>query len=180
MTLPTILVLAVGGFSYLVLPFLIWMPRNNKTKTILSTIFFMLYLGVLVAGVLGQIAISKESISISFDFSGEWFAKTINTKVDFAAITQFDLIINLVMLVPVGMFVLFLARKKRVWLRFVLLCIFGLLSGALIEFMQFALPISRYVQVTDVLLNMASVLGGGIIAWLYLVLIKKIRKNPTL
>ena len=181
MTFNLILVLVMGVLCYFVLPFIIWCcVKNEKAKNILTTIFFCMYLLVLFAGVFGKIGISSKNVSVSFDFGGEWFAKRVNTNLDIRAITKFDLCINIAMLLPVGMFVLYLSRKRKWWLKLLFLLVFGVVSGCFIEFMQYALPIHRSVQITDVLLNTISVVIGGLIAWLYLFVIKKIRKSPTL
>lgn len=169
------LVLVLGIFSYFILPFILWLIKNNKARNILTGIFFGLYLIVLFAGVFGKIGISAQNVSISFDFSGRWCAKNINASLDLNGITKFDLIINLVMLIPVGMFVIYFGRKRKWWLKIILLIVFGALSGIFIELLQFILPVYRSVQLTDILLNTISVFVGGLIAWGYLAVIKKIR-----
>ena len=180
MSFNLIFVLVMGGVCYFVLPFLLWLIKNEKARTVLTIIFFSLFILVLFAGVFGQISIDKKTVSVSFNFDGEWFSKSINTNVDLKNITKFDLIINLVMLLPVGMFVVFMYRKARWWGRAILLVLFGVMSGIFIEIMQYSLPIDRYVQLTDVILNAISVVAGGVIAWIYLGIIKLIRKSPTL
>lgn len=174
MTLPIWLVITLGAICYLVLPFLIWLLiKNDKTKTIVSIVLFSLYCVVLFVGVFGVISFSQGNVNISFNFTNKWASKTINWGFN---ITKFDLIINLVMLFPVGMISYFLLQKKKMLTKIILLIVIGMLTGLLIETCQFILPIYRSVQLTDVLLNSASVFGGGLIAMGYLAIIKRIRK----
>ena len=175
MVLPTWLVLLLGAICYFVLPFAIWLIKKDKLRNTFTIAFFCLYLGVLFCGVFGQLGIDGSRVVIDFDFGGQWCAKTI--KWSLINISTFDLVINLVMLLPVGMFTFYFARKKKWWLRLLFLAIFGLLSGTFIETCQFILPIQRSVQLSDVLLNCVSVFAGGLIAWGYLAVIEKIKMN---
>lgn len=172
------LIIVIGVIYFLVIPFLVWASfRNEKMQKIFSTIFFCLYLGVLIAGVLSVIKIENNIVNISFDFSGDWYAKDI--KWSFDNISQFDLIINLVMLVPLGLFLSLLSKKKKPLAKILILIGFGLLTGFLIEGCQFILPVPRSVQLSDVMLNMASTLIGGFIGQIYLFIIDKIRKTTN-
>ena len=174
MTFPIWLVISLGATCYLVLPFLIWwLIKNEKAKKIVSIVLFGLYCIVLLVGVFGVISFSQGNVNIAFNFTNKWASKTINWGFN---ITKFDLIINLVMLFPVGMISYFLLQKKKMLIRIILLIVIGMLTGLFIEACQFVLPIYRSVQLTDVLLNTASVFGGGLLAMGYLSLIKKIRK----
>lgn len=178
MTLPTWLVLALGVICYFVLPIAIWCIRKEKLRNAFTILFFCLYLGVLFCGVFGQLGISESQITINFDFGGKWCAKTVKWSLN--SIGTFDLVINLLMLFPVGMLVFYFSRKKKWWARLILLVVFGLLSGTFIETCQFILPVPRSVQLSDVLLNAVSVFAGGLIAWGYLAVIKKIKHRITL
>ena len=179
MTLSTVLVLIIGVLSYFVLPFLIWwLVKNQKVKNILTIVLFCCYLAVLFIGVFSQLSIGSKFISFKFDFTGKWCAKTINFSL--SHITKFDLVINLLMLFPVGMLCFYFMRNKKTWIKILLLLIFGLLTGITIETFQFILPIQRSVQLSDALLNMVSVFVGGMIAWGYLWIIKKIKKESKL
>ncbi|MBE7074126.1 MAG: hypothetical protein E7379_03440 [Clostridiales bacterium] len=174
MILPTWLVLCVGVLCYFALPIAIWCIRKDRVRNILTIVFFCMYLIVLFCGVFGSLAISENQIIVDFDFGGQWCSKTI--KWSLSHIATFDLVINLLMLIPVGMMIYYFARKKQWWAKLLILIGFGLLTGLLIETCQFVLPIPRSVQLSDVLLNCLSVTVGGLIAWGYLAIIKKIRK----
>lgn len=171
MVLPTWLVLVIGVLSYFLLPFSIWCIKNKGVRTALTILFFVMYLGVLFCGVFGKLSIAEDKIVVKFDFSGEWFAKTINWSLN--RIGTFDLVINLVMLFPIGMLIVYFARKRKWWVKLILLIVLGFLSGAFIETCQFVLPIPRGVQLSDALLNMTSTFAGGMIAWIYIAIIQK-------
>ncbi|MBP3431993.1 MAG: VanZ family protein [Clostridia bacterium] len=144
-------------------------------QKILTLVFFCLYLVVLFIGVFAELDINSSVVSFKFDFVGTWCSKTINFT--FSNITTFDLVINLVMLIPVGMFVFYLSINKKPMTKIILLLAFGLLAGVFIETLQFILPIQRSVQFSDAILNMISTLIGGLIAWDYLWVISKLRKK---
>lgn len=176
MTFPTWLVLTIGILCYLVLPLIIWgCVKNEKTKNVLTIIFFSLYCVVLFCGVFGAVAPGAEKVKIIFDFSGKWAAKTINWG--FGGISTFDLVINLVMLIPVGMAALYFARKKSITAKLLIIIVVALLSGFLIELFQFILPIPRGVQLSDAVLNAVSVAIGALLAWLYLAMIKRCKNK---
>ncbi|MBO5394667.1 MAG: VanZ family protein [Clostridia bacterium] len=174
MVFPTWIVLILGVLCYFVLPFAIWcFIKNEKAKNIVTAIFFALYCVVLFCGVFARVSPSLQSVSIVFDFSGAWAAKSINWG--FVGISIFDLVINLVMLLPVGMAALYFTRRKRTKVKIVTIVLTALLSGVLIELCQFLLPIPRGVQLSDAVLNAVSVTFGALLAWLYLVVINKIK-----
>ena len=175
MTFPIWLVILLGALCYLVLPVVIWSTiKNERIKRIVTIVLFSLYCVVLVVGVFGVIGFSQGNVSISFNFSNSWASKSINWGFK---ISTFDIVINLVMLFPVGMLVYFLSQKKKFWVKVLLLVAFGFLSGLLIEACQFILPIYRSVQLSDVILNTISVFAGGMLAWGFLALANKIQKR---
>ena len=169
------LVLTAGITCYFILPFLLWLIKNEKLKSILTHVFFGLYLCVLLAGVFGRVDISGGLVKVSFDFGGEWAAKTINWSV--SNITTFDLLINLFMVIPVGMYIAYLSRRKKMVISLLLFVALGFATGLFIESFQFILPIQRSVQLSDVLLNMASVVIGGLVGVLYLFMANKIIRD---
>lgn len=175
MTFPIWLVITLGAVCYLVLPFLIWsLIKNEKIKKIVTIVLFSLYCVVLFVGVFGVINIGGGNVSIAFNFTNKWASKTINFGFN---ITKFDLVINLVMLFPVGMFAFFLLQKRKLLTKVLLLVLIGALTGLLIETCQFILPIYRSVQLSDVLLNTVSVFAGGMLAWGFIALANKIQRK---
>lgn len=178
MIISTWLILILGVLSFFVLPFGIWCFKNNKIKNILTIVFFCLYLVVLFCGVFGKLSIDEKVVKIDFEFTEQWCAKAIRWSP--TNIGKFDLIINLVMLFPVGMLIYYFSRSKKWWVKLLFLIGFGLLTGVLIETFQFILPISRSVQLSDALLNMTSTFIGGLIAWGYIWFIDKIIHKNSL
>lgn len=175
MKINLILAITLGCVCYLVIPFTILCVRNKKAQRILSIICLFLFDIILLVGVWGKIDITANEVQISFDFAGKWCAKNIDWTI--SKISTFDLVINLVMLIPIGIFVCFWSKDKPIQARILLLIASGFLSGTLIELSQFILPITRSVQLTDVLLNTASVLIGGIICMIFILIISKIQKQ---
>jgi hypothetical protein len=141
---------------------------------ILAVVFLCVFVGILCVGTLGQVQISRETIKISFDFGQNFCDKKISLS--FSHLSTFDIVSNLVMLIPIGMFVVFFYHKGIVKTSILLLCV-GILSGFLIELCQFIFPVPRSVQLSDVVFNTISVIVGGIIGWLYLFLGTKINKK---
>lgn len=178
MTISTVLVLILGVIFFFVVPFVIWCFKSEKLQKILMIIYFCCYLCVLFVGVFGSLSIGERYITINFDFTRDWRAKPIN--ISLSGIGKFDLIINLVMLYPAGMFILFLARRKKWWIKLIMLATIGLAIGATIETLQFILPVPRSVQLSDALLNMTSVFIGGLIGWAYLWIIGRIFRKKVI
>ena len=88
---------------------------------------------------------------------------TVQAKVK---IDKVDLLINIVMLIPIGLTVVYFNNKSIVS-KFVVLVIVGVVMGVSLETIQFILPVVRSVQLSDALLNTFSVVLGGIIGLLY-------------
>ncbi len=158
MILPTILVCVILAIFYVLLPVALIMTEKSEKfqhrfALIASVVFFV---GLLV-GVLGKIDITETKVSLSFDFSGEWFEKRLNTTFK---TTLADKIINILMLIPVGEMVCFVSKKRGNKLGIVWSLLVGLLFGFVIEFLQFALPVPRSVQISDVVFNMFSTVIG--------------------
>ena len=89
MIFPTWLVIVLGIIYYLVVPLIIWgcfsPAKLRKTFTI---VYLVLFLVVLFCGVFGKVSISNQHVSIIFDFSGKWFAKSVSFG--FSDISNFD------------------------------------------------------------------------------------------
>ncbi len=161
------LVLALVFLFYVVVPVLcVLFIKNEKVLKILSYIFFCVFVCVLCVGVLGIVNIQK-TVTISFNFNGNWFGKGFNF-LPYTFDLQ-DILINIIMLVPVGIFCAVNFKHKILWA-----FLFGLFFGIGIEFLQFALPIVRSPQLSDVILNTISSGIGGIFGVLLLYIKNKI------
>ena len=177
MKINTILVLVLGGICYLVLPFLILLIKNEKTRKIVASICLVGFVGVLLIGVWSVVDANKDYVNITFNFGGKWCNKTM--KWDFSNISTFDLVINLVMLFPIGIFSFYFFKNKKILTKFLLLTLIGAFCGSFIELSQYILPISRSVQLSDIVFNTISVLFGGIICWFYQWIISLFRKKKN-
>ncbi len=177
MKINTILAIILAGICYIILPFLILLIKNEKAKKTISIITLAAFVCILLVGVWGNNNFSKNEITIGFDFSGKWCDKTM--KWDFQNITTFDLVINLVMLFPIGIFAFDFLKNKKLWQKLLILFAIGLFCGSFIELSQYILPIPRSVQFSDIVFNTISVVVGGMICWFYQFVISKIRKSKT-
>ena len=161
------LVFAFVFLFYIVAPTIcVLCIKNYKALKILSYIFLALFVCVLVVGVFGKVSIGK-TVAVSFNFNGSWFSKNFNF-VPYTRDLQ-DILINITMLVPVGIFCAVNFKHKILWA-----FLFGLFFGIGIEFLQFALPIIRSPQLSDVILNTISSGVGGLFGVLLLYIRNKI------
>lgn len=163
MAVNTIFVLVCGFIFYFILPFLIvGLIKNKKIKNIFIVIYLVLFLVVLFIGVFGKLDISLKNVIINLDFSSSWCNKPIRWA--FENLTTFDVCINLFMLIPIGTVVAYFFKKKKFVVKLLLFALIGFVCGALIETLQFVLPVYRSVQLSDVVFNCISVVIGGILA----------------
>ena len=170
------LVLAVGLLFYFVVPFLVIVfVKNSKLSNFFITILFVIFLGILFVGIYFKVSFVGNKVYAVPNFSGEWFNKTINFS--FKNIPKFDLVINIIMLIPIGIVCRYLTKKKKLWARILILLVVAIISGICTELGQFILPIPRGVQLSDSLLNMGSVLIGGIVGSVYFAIRNKIHKG---
>jgi len=169
-------VLSVGLLFYFIVPFIIIMfVKNRKISNILMGILFTLFLVILFIGIYFKVSFVNNKVYAVPDFTGEWFNKTINLKLN--NIPKFDLVINIIMLIPIGIVCRYLTQRKVVWKRIIILLMVAFVSGILTELGQFIMPIPRGVQLSDSLLNMLSVVIGGVIASFYYLIKGVVLKN---
>lgn len=175
MQISTPLILALGAVFFFVVPFAILFIKNKKAFNWTLSILFVLYILLLLCGVWFQTYCTWKTVSIDINFSGKWCAKTVNWK--FANLSWFDTIINLVMLIPLGIFISYKCKNKSFVSKLIFLLCLGFFAGAFIELSQFILPIPRSVQMSDVIFNMISTFIGGMIGMFYLWIVKKTTKQ---
>lgn len=175
MIIPYLAVYITVGFCFLILPFLLLLIRNGKKRNIFVFISFAIYLVVLAIGVFGQIDYIEKGVKIGFVFGNKWGGKNIDYT--FSVLSGHDIIFNIVMLLPLGIFIEYILRNKPYGKRIFCLVVFGFLCGALIETMQYILPITRTVQVSDAIFNMISTIIGGAIGRIYLYVLRRRLKN---
>lgn len=174
MVINTMIILILGVFCYFFLPFIILcFVKKEKIKKIIAIVLLSLFIVILLVGTWGKLDIGKDVVRINFDFSGKFCNKTINFS--FNNLQHFDIVINLIMMIPIGMFIVMLYNKNFIKMMFLLLIV-GALSGFFIELTQFVLPIQRNVQLSDVIFNMLSVLIGGLICRVYIAILNCVNK----
>ena len=161
------LALVLGVMFYFLVPFFIVVfVKNAKVKNVLITIMFISFLVALFIGIYFKVSITNNKVLVTPDFSGNWCSKKINFS--FSNITRFDFLINIVMLIPIGMLTIYLMQRKKLWQKILVLCLVAFVSGILTELGQFILPIPRSVQLSDSILNIISVVMGGLIMSVYI------------
>ncbi len=148
--------------------------KNIQAFRIIMWIFAILFIICLLAFVLLYVEIYKSYVTIEFRLEGGWFSKNIELNLKKSKI---DILVNTLMLMPLGAPLMALFYKKGVKLKLLWATIIGLGIGVFIEFCQFMLPIPRTVQVTDALLNMISLFIGAVYFGLFMRLRKKIYKE---
>ena len=175
MQISTPLVLSLGAVFFFVVPFAILFIKNKKAFNWTLSILFVLYVALLLCGVWFQTHCTWKTVSLKPNFSGKWCDKPINWN--FAHLSLFDLIINLIMFIPLGIFISYKFKHKSLLSKLILLLCLGFFAGMFVELSQFILPVPRSVQMSDIFFNMASTFIGGMIGLFYLWVFKKIKKS---
>lgn len=151
------LVITIAFALMIVLPtFLVFALRNHQKALKITTIVFsVVYFVFLFIGTTCVLNVSIDNFSIGFDFTKPWF-KFYFILFELAPSNTF---INLSMFLPLGFIVYVFAEKKQ----FKKTIIFAICLSLFVEFYQFALPIYRNTELTDILFNTLS----GLISALY-------------
>ncbi|MBQ7466765.1 MAG: VanZ family protein [Clostridia bacterium] len=144
-------------------------------QKIVCGIVVSVYVLVLLIGVLGRIDIAKQNVKIDLDFSGEFASKPINFG--FSHLATFDIVINLLMLIPIGTYFVFFNQNIKIWKVVLFSLLIGLGVGLCIETLQFILPVKRSVQLSDALFNSVSVLLGAMYGLLLILTIKRLKNR---
>ncbi len=117
----------------------------------------VIFLSALCLGTFSTISLG-ENVTISFSNTGKWFANEFDWNV--WGIGWRDFAINLALMFPVGTFcVMFFEKHPLVCAFAIALCL-----SALVEFLQFALPIARNPQLSDIIFNALSAYLGALYA----------------
>ena len=175
MKIPTVLVVISLILFYVIIPLLIWiLVRDSRLGKIIVIVFTILFGVVLYFGITSRVVIDRDFVLLDIDYSGNWCDKTINLKV--FSVDIIDLIINILMLIPIGLVVSYFVKSK-ITNKLVVSAVVGVVIGVLLETMQFVLPVYRSVQLSDAILNTVSVVIGCCVGLLYDRLYYKIRKG---
>lgn len=164
LVLNTRVVAIIALACFFVLPvLLVCLIKNKKVLNTIIWSVFGFYLLCLILGVWAKVGITRTKITISLDYSYGFCSESI--RWGFNRLGFFDVWINLVMLIPVGVMLAFYSKKNFVKT----LCwslVIGLLLGFVIEAVQFILPVKRYIQLSDVVFNSISVVLGVLFGWI--------------
>ena len=166
-----VLILALSGIF--ILPLVLIFIVTNKRKLVgKAKILLALYSILIVIGVFTKVVVTKNMVTITLDFSSGWLNKHIKWGID--GLNVIDAIINLIMLIPVGiaLYIFYEDTKPLKYIIFIAL-IGGLIIGLVIEVLQFILPCTRSVQLTDVILNAISLGFGAVLGNVYYKVTKK-------
>ena len=166
----------IMSLLYIICPVILRILINKKrVNMVLAISLSCLFVIALCVGVFTNCSVIYPVIKIVFKTNGHWASEQIYFNV--FNISAFDLLVNIVMLIPVGViFTLFYYyRNSKFSIKKLIICLLliGLASGLFIETMQFILPIERTIQLSDVLLNTISCMLGG----LYFLILLRIRKK---
>ncbi|MBR1984616.1 MAG: VanZ family protein [Clostridia bacterium] len=164
------LALVLGMILFLVVPAIIIFCsyKNKKVLKILGIIYYIIYCIGLACLVFGKVVVKNGVATLNFDFSYPWFS----LKFLWFGKGKTSLIYNLFMLIPVGAFVASQTTQKR----FLKTALIPFCMSFIIELFQFILPISRYTEVFDLVINTISGIIGCLIFSVFAWLTKKIRK----
>lgn len=156
-----------------VLPILLFIfIKNKKILNTLTITLLLAYLIVLSFGVFANINIVGLDVQIDLTPKGEFFKAYNFVYYNFSPI---NICINLAMFIPIDMSFYLLFEKQK----FIKTILIAILFSVLIEFGQFALPVARTVELTDILYNTISAILGFLILWM-IDLIKNLAKKRSI
>ena len=150
-------------FLMLVLPTILVISLKNHPKALkICTICLMCcYFIILFIGTTFKIGLKNNTVSISADFSKEWFSMSFLLY----SFKPVNLTINIALLFPLGFIVYYFANDHK----FLKTILYTFLLSLFIEFYQFMLPIKRTTELTDLLFNTL----GGVLSALYCSFLQK-------
>ncbi len=157
MEINLILAIVLVFILFVILPSItIFICINNKhILKILGILYFVIYLLGLVILTFSKVVFTNKEIIITFITNNKWFSLNFL----WANFSASNILLNLVMLFPVGAFIISLNTKKG----FIKTIIVSFVISLIIEILQFILPVNRTTEVLDIVLNVIS----GIIGYAY-------------
>ena len=163
------LIILIAGFLFAGIG--IFFVGNKKVKLIVGTIIFTVFAFLLILGVFTSgfsLSQLKDLFTgkVVLKFNKKWFSGEILWSI--FPVDLHEGIINIIMLMPIGLYIggIFEKPLKKTTITAFAVSLF-------IEIMQFVLPIERFSQLSDVILNTL----GAVIACLYAMLIIWLRKK---
>jgi glycopeptide antibiotics resistance protein len=157
-------IIILSSILMVVLPTIILFAfkKHKKALKITAVIFAVVYFILLFIGTTFKFKVKGDFVFINADFSYDWFSMRFLPY----SFSRRNIIINLAMFFPIGFLVYIFSKKHR----FLKTIIFAFLLSLFVEFYQFALPVSRTTELTDVLFNTLS----GIISSIYCYFLTKL------
>ncbi|MBR3885130.1 MAG: VanZ family protein [Clostridia bacterium] len=151
----------------IVLPTVLILTLKNKPKAlkICAIVLSVIYFSLLFVGTSFVVKIKNNNLVIYADFSKEWFSM----KFLLHNFSMTNILINLILLFPLGFIVDVFAKDKK-FLKTILL---SFLISIFIELYQFVLPVPRTTELTDILFNTLS----GALSATYCFLIEKLKSK---
>mgnify|MGYP002524003093 FL=1 len=131
----------------------------NKINKVASAIGIVSFLGLTALFTLPKVTMNSQQITLFFEANSSWFNKKFTTVFD--GTDKFHTLLNAVMLSPLGLMSVQHSKasgKKHGLAKGLIL---GLITGATIETLQWALPISRVPDIYDIMLNTAGAFLGA-------------------
>lgn len=131
----------------------------NKINKVASIIGIVSFLGLTALFTLPRVTMNSQQITLFFETNSSWFNKKFTTVFD--GTDKFHTFLNAVMLSPLGLMSVQHSKasgKKHGLAKGLIL---GLITGATIETLQWALPISRVPDIYDIMLNTAGSFLGA-------------------
>lgn len=171
MELNTIVVAILALICYFILPLLVLLfVKDYKKVKLITKIILGIYIVILLIGVWTRVEVTRKAVTISLDYTYGFFNK--NIRWGFSKLKTFDILVNLVMLTPIGISLAILKNESLIKLINKSI-VFGLIIGVTIELGQYLLPVYRSVQLSDVIFNMLSLVFGVIVGELILLISKR-------
>lgn len=154
-TIPTLAVLGLVAVGFVGVPAgLSLFSKNQKINKIMSIIGMVGFSGLALLLTLPSVSFNLHNVTINFQPQSPWFNRMLGWG--FSITNLQDVLLNSVMLAPLGVMVTQHAKAKNKK-RTILKSFFaGLALGFVIEISQMILPFGRFPAVLDALLNGVS------------------------
>ena len=166
-----ILCIVFAVLMCIIVPIVCYIFCNNNSLKKFRNLLLVFYIIALFIGVTAQIKIDGNVVSVNYEFTKIWGNKEMFWG--FENLTTLTIILNLVMLMPLGSYLASANTNKKWWQTVLFTCVVGMLVSLFIETLQYCLPIPRVVEFSDTLFNTISCGLGA----LMIVIFKKARNK---
>ncbi len=146
--------------TYLIsLPVLLFLVKSLKALKIIMTLLLVCYLVLLFLNTTSYMRVGRGGISIAVSVKGGWFDK--KPMLDILPYDFEDFYKNIIMLLPLGTCVAAL-KQCKLWKCMVYAFFIGFGVSFCIEFIQYATPLYRFPQLSDLIFNTLSCMLGAL------------------